>query len=1041
MRRAPWLALLPLLAGLAHGEDDVRFGRDVQPLLARHCLHCHGPDGEAREADLRLDTRDGLFAEGSDGRIVVPGNPAASELIRRITSDDPDTRMPPAEAKKPLTAEQIDTLRKWVSAGAEWEGHWAFVPPQRPTPPTSKFDEVARNPVDRFVLTRLEKAGLSPSPVASRERLIRRVSLDLTGTPPTPEEVDAFLAEDSPDAYERLVDRLLASPRYGERTAIEWLDAARYADTSGYQFDGPRDMWRWRDWVVEALNANQPFDEFSTEQLAGDLLPNATLDQRIATGFNRNHRGNSEGGIVPEEFAVEYVVDRIDTTATVWLGLTLGCARCHDHKYDPVSQREYYQLFDYFNDVPEHGRAIKEGNSPPYVTAPTRLQQDRFAALADRWNVAQVNWGNVEPDAAHEWQMWEKTVDPTKLAPWTIDDGLVAAVSFDGTIENTVEDAPAAKSTGEITFTDGPRGRAGLFDGDSFVDAGDVAGFEYRDPFTVTAWVKPEESASGGVVSRMSDDVYSDGWALHVENGRVQGLFVKRWLDDSLRVEAVDPLEPGVWQHVALTYDGSRSAAGVRLFVDGEERKLRVLLDALNQSFASDEPLRIGSTGTKRRFEGAIADVRVFERVLDERVAPELQVLSVAEPIGELVRGRERTRAQAVKSFQYFLRVAGPGKYRERLANAEKATRALIEFEASLPTVMVMEQLAESRPAFVLKRGEYDKPGERVEAGVPTALSESTNRAPGRDRLGLARWLFDPRHPLTARVAVNREWQRFFGRGIVETTEDFGTQGTPPTHPELLDWLATEFVRTGWNVKRLHRLIVTSATYRQAAAVTPALLERDPANRLLARGPRFRLPAEVVRDQALAAAGLLVERVGGPSVKPYQPEGLWAEIASTKTYERSDGPDLYRRSLYSYVKRTVANPAMSVFDATTRESCLVRRTRTNTPLQSLALQNGTTYVEAARVLAQRSLALDDPADRLQWMFRRVLVRRPTNRELSILTGALDAHREHFAEHREAARELVRVGDAAVPDATDPVELAAHTAVASLILNLDEAVTP
>jgi hypothetical protein len=767
------------------GQAAIDFNRDIRPILSENCFRCHGPDEGERKAKLRLDTRDGALKElRSGGHAVVPGHAAKSALVERITTADLKERMPPPQSKKRLTAQQIDLLRRWIDQGARWSEHWAFVPPRRPALPPVADKTWPRNAIDHFILARLEKEGLKPSPEADRIRLIRRVTLDLTGLPPTPAEVDAFLADRGPSAYEKVVDRLLASPHFGERLALEWLDAARYADTHGYHIDAGRDMTRWRDWVIDAFNRNLPFDQFTIEQLAGDLLPDATLRQKVASGFNRNHMINFEGGAIPEEYLNAYIVDRVNTTSTVWLGLTVACAQCHDHKYDPISQKEFYRLYAFFHNVPENGLDGSKGNAAPVIRVPTRQQERR-------------------------------------------------------------------------------------------------------------------------------------------------------------------------------------------------------------------------------------------QRELDEAI-----------------------------------RQAGADKARLAKLRQERA-----EVEKRIPTAMVMQEMPRTRDTFMLVRGEYDKKGPKVTAGTPAALPPLPKGA-SANRLGLARWLVDPGHPLTARVAVNRYWQMFFGTGLVKTAEDFGAQGEPPSHPELLDWLAVEFMnptsaplgsgsRTHWDVKALLRLIVTSATYRQSSVVTQLLLARDAENRLLARGPRLRLQAEFIRDQALAVSGLLNREIGGASVFPYQPAGLWQELASRQDsknwsaqfFVQSHGKDLYRRTMYTFWKRTSPPPTLVTFDAPDRETCTVRRSRTNTPLQALVLMNDPTYVEASRKLAERLMKQADTTDeRITFAFRLVTARRPTSKEVEVLRRVFNRQMDVYREDTKAALKLLGVGEAPRDERLPPAELAAWTVVASVILNLDETIT-
>ncbi len=1004
-------ALLPLLllAPAQPAEATVDFNRDVRPILADHCYQCHGPDAGKRKAKLRLDIDP---AAQKRDPVIVPGKPNESELIRRVTAtaDDLD-KMPPMNIGRTLSEKQIGILKKWVEQGGKWDVHWSYV--QIKSPEIPKTTHRTSNPIDNFVFSRLERDGLTPSKEADRVTLIRRMTFDLTGLPPTPAEVDAFVNDKSANAIEKLADRLLASPRYGERMAWRWLEAARYADTHGYQTDGERDMWRWRDWVIEAYNRNLPFDRFTIEQLAGDMLPNATLDQRIATGFNRNHRGNSEGGIVPEEYAVEYVVDRVETTATVWLGLTVGCARCHDHKFDPISQKEFYQLYAYFNSIPEKGRAVKNGNSPPYIKAPTREQEKKLAVLDAKLKAAEKVWADLQPEVAKEQEKWAQDAK-ADVKDWQPDRGLLKRWNFDAPL---------------------------TFDGERFTNAGNVGDFGYDDRFAFALWMRSRK-LTGAILSRMPEEPEAEGYAVELIDGKIRVSLTKRWLDDALRVETDAIVKENELYHVAVTYDGSRLAAGVKIYVNGVEQKTKVLLDELNQSFQNKEPFRIGSAGSKgTRFGGLMNDVRVYGRTL---AAKEVAVLAVWSPLTDILakKADDRTAAERDKLRMYFLEVAGPPEVRKPFLALRELREARAKFWESVPTVMVMEELPTPRDAFVLIRGEYDKRGAKVGRAIPAALAEQGANAPRSpaNRLELAKWLVDPKNPLTARVAVNRMWQLHFGKGLVRTGEDFGTQGEYPSHPELLDWLAAEFAKD-WDVKRLHKLIVTSATYRQSSRVTKELLERDPDNRLLARGPRLRLSAEMIRDQALFASGLLVERQGGPSVRPYQPAGLWNELSGTGDYKPDTGENLYRRSLYTFWKRTVPPPTLGVFDTSMRETCWVRETRTNTPLHALTLLNDVTFVEAARVLAQRVMKEEVTAEkRLARAFQLLTARAPTEAEAKVLLAALERQLASYKKNPESAAKLLRVGDSKPDPKLDVAELAAYASVCSLILNLDESVT-
>jgi hypothetical protein len=1015
--------VLPAFASAA----PVEFNRDVRPILSDHCYQCHGPDKAKRKAGLRLDTEEGVRS------MVVAGKPHESDLFRRTTAEDVKERMPP-KSGRPLARQQIETLRRWIDEGAKWQKHWAFIPPQRPAVPGVRGQgSGVSNPIDLFIVSRALIAGLTPSHEADRLTLLRRVTLDLTGLPPTAEEVERARNDKQEDWYERAVDRLLASPRFGERMAIDWLDAARYADSNGYQSDGERFMWRWRDWVLEAINANMPFDRFTIEQLAGDMLPNPTLEQRIATGFNRNHRGNAEGGIVPEEYAVEYVVDRVDTTMAVWQGLTIGCARCHDHKYDPLSQKEYYQLFAYFNNVPEWGRAIKFGNSPPMIPAPTREQREQLREVEKQLAEAEDDFTHLKAAIAKDRLSFEAAMaKATRMDPRidsTIASGLSRQITFEEEKDLVVHDGKSPDRAGRI-------GRGANLDGKSYLEAGDIGAFGFYDKFSLSAWIQSRGN-SGVIVSRVNEALRGDGYMLRIDNGKLQFTLTKRWLDDAVRVESEQSVNTGRWHHVLATYDGTRLASGLKLHIDGVEVKTRVLLDELNQSFENTAPFRVGAGGGgEGRFDGMIDEVRIYSRCLNEI---EAKVLSATESIARIaaIPPSKRTPGQEVKLREYHLRNLSGffGDVHRKMVALRERRDSLIE---SFPSTMVMEEMRKPRDAFVLIRGQYDRRGDKVGPDVPQALVAKPQAA--TNRLDLARWLVSRDNPLTARVMVNRYWQHYFGTGLVKTAEDFGSQGEAPSHPELLDWLAVEFMDSGWDVKAMQRLLVTSATYRQSSKVTPEQMQKDPANRLLSRGPRLRLSAETIRDQALFASGLLVENVGGPSVKTYQPPGLWEEVSGV-AYKPDREESLYRRSLYTYWKRTVTPPAMAAFDATAREACTVNRARTNTPLQALALLNDVPFVEASRTLAERvMLDAAAPEERLKLAFLRAVGRQPSARELQILQAGFERHRQHYRGNEEAARKVVRIGERKADPRLDVRELAAYTAITSLILNLDEVIT-
>ncbi|MFN0165109.1 MAG: DUF1553 domain-containing protein [Bryobacteraceae bacterium] len=1027
---------LALTAAASMSAAPVEFNRDVRPILSDKCFSCHGPDAAVKRIPLRLDSEAAAKADLGGRRAVVEGKPEESVLIQRITAEKRAMRMPPVHTGLKLTDAQIGTLRDWIAQGGKWEKHWSFLPPKRTALPQLQSDW-PRNPIDYFVLARLEKEGLTPAPEASREALIRRVSLDLTGLPPTPAEIDSFLRDASPRSYEKVVDRLLSTPRYGERMAARWLDAARYADTNGYQFDGEREMWRWRDWVIDAFNRNQPFNQFALDQIAGDLEPGATLDQKIATGFSRNHRANTEDGIIPEEYAVEYVVDRIETTSTVFLGLTMGCARCHNHKYDPITQKEFYRLFAYFNNVPENGRAMKYGNSPPLIPAPTREQQAALDAVNQRIAAAERFLHDRAALAATSQQDWERSLKGEQF--WAPAVEVASAFPLD--------QADDLKPAGEVGFVPGLAGQAAQFDGTSLLMAPGAGALDIDDRFSITAWIRSDRTPNGAVVTHMSDKPEGKGYGLYAVEGKLHFHLTSNYVNDALRVETAPVLESGKWHHVAVTYAGSKMAEGVRLFVDGRPVEFTVGMETLYRPFRNagakfTEPLRIGGGGgPQNRFRGLIDDVRLYTRLLNE---DQIAAAALGVPLNRLAAkpAAQRTTPESNALRWQFLATAAPAEVREAWTRLEALHREREQLERTFPTVMVMAERPQPRQTHFLIRGHYSTPGEAVEPGLPAVLPPLPPGAPN-NRLGFARWLIDPDNPLLARVAVNRLWQMLFGMGLVKTTEDFGSQGEWPSHPELLDWMACRFIDGGWDTKALLKTVVMSATYRQDSKASAELLQRDPENRLLARGPRVRMPAEMVRDQALFAAGLLTLKVGGPSVKPYQPEGLWKDlIMQDMEYVQSKGPDLYRRSLYTFWKRTVAPPMMMNFDAANREACVVRENRTNTPLQALNLMNDVTFIEAARWIGRRMIREGGaaPESRLRFGFRLVTSRGPTPAEEELLRHSLNYHLDHFAGKVEDAQRYLRQGDTPPDPALNPGELAAYASVASLLLNLDEAIT-
>ncbi len=959
----------------------------------------------------------------------------------------------------------MHTVRIIVAAGitlllaagalfAEPARHWAYVRPERPPLPAVDDGGWCRTPIDAFVLERMRLAGFQPAPEATRETLIRRVTFDLTGLPPTPEQVDRFLADRSPDAYERLVDRLLASPRYGERMATPWLDAARYADTHGYHADSHRDMWAWRDWVVGAWNRNMPFDEFTIEQLAGDLLPGATDAQRLASGMHRNTMLNFEQGAIAEEYLTEYVADRVMTTATVWLGQTLQCARCHDHPYDPFTQRDYYRLFAYFNNVSEQGLDGRTGNAAPLMPVPTAEQRVRLEQLdAEIARLTQLIERRRAELAARP-ETWLPALEAEASTSLPPADTLLYCPFDESEGQNVADESgrPAGQLEGSAQWiTAGRFHGALLLDGESHVTF-DVAQrplprWDRHDAFSVALWIYPTTRDPMTLLAMRGDDRAAPGWELAIDDGRLRFEMTHDADKNTLAVHSQQPIELRRWQHVALTYDGSSRAAGAALYVNGKQQELVTDLDALTGTIAGHVPLRLGRR-LDAGFRGMVDELRLYGRALD---AAEAARLAGSDPLAALlaIAPEQRTAAQSELLLTEYLRHVDELTKTWQHAR-QRAQLEMRELRRAVPTVMVMDERPERRPTFVFERGDYQRPGEQVEPGVPELLLPAGDLPP--NRLGLALWLTDSRHPLTARVTVNWLWQLCFGTGLVATPEDFGTRGEPPSHPELLDWLAVELVDSGWDVKHLLRMMVCSATYRQSSHVGEEAYAQDPENRWLARGSRRRLSAEMIRDAALAASGLLVERMGGPGVFPYQPEGLWEAIAynpeefTAQVYVPSRGADLYRRSLYTFWKRTSPPPGLTLFDAPNRETCVVRRSTSNTALQALVLMNDPTYVEAARGLAEHTLLEETSTDdaRLDAMFRRVLARRPSDAERSLLHAALARMRAHFAEQPESAAAFLRVGDAPLARPLDSpdvaAEVAAWTTLASSLLNLDEAIS-
>ncbi len=1070
----------------AIAAPTIDFNRDIRPILSDHCYACHGPDDNKRKSGLRLDQKESAFSELKSGEhAIVPGQPDTSSLVTRILSADPDDLMPPPENGKPLTREQIDLLVRWVKEGAPWKNHWSFIPPERAQPPEVGRPDWPANDLDRFILERIERTGLEPAPEADRPTLLRRVTFDLTGLPPTPEEVDAFVADASPDAYSKVVERLLASPHYGERMTMNWLDLARYADTSGYHFDGVRFMWLWRDWVIKAFNENKRYDEFTVEQLAGDLLPQATRDQRIATGFVRNNMTNDEGGADPDEYLNKYVADRVSTLGNVWLGMTVACAECHDHKFDPLKTTEFYQLYAFFHNVPEKGLdRIRTDNPPPRLPVPTIEQAMQFVEADFTLRDAEKTLQDRNNELGETQEKWERE---TLAAPPAIADeaGLFAWLRLDDslTVVTNPTNAPAAsptaspevaspepEATGAIfvrddkpEFADGRLGRSLKFDGRMHLELGPLAAFDHTNAFSYGAWVKAQ--SSGAILSKMEKGPGFRGFDLFVNDNRFEVHLSHQFPDDAIKVKTREQFTGG-WRHVLVTYDGTGKAAGLKLYVDGRLREFETEKDTLKGSIANAEPVRLGSRRGEGHFKGQLDDVRFYDRAL---TVEDARLIAFEGMITILNKSRGNRSDEERSDLARFYRENYAVDYLRAEAALAKARKEKNDLIAAIPTSMIMEEMNPPRETYRLVRGDFRTKGERVYPGTPEYLPPlrraKVSNEKGRlkvgyadeapeagwqpNRLDLAAWLVAPEHPLTARVTVNRYWAMFFGAGLVNTINDFGSQGEWPSHPELLDWLAARF-RDGdpaaappvkpWDVKALVRLIVTSRTYRQSSVASPEKRERDPYNRLLARSPRLQLDAEFVRDNALAVSGLLNAKIGGGSVKPYQPPGLWDGTDSV--FVQDHGEDLYRRGMYVFWRRSAHYPAFATFDAPNREVCTFVRQRTQTPLQSLVLMNDPAFVECARGLAQRVMK-EEPDDldrRLLRAFRLTLGRVPSEDELATLKRTYEQQLAVFQEDPKAVEELLKVGESKVPESLDRVKLAAMTAVANVLLNLNETIT-
>ncbi|MFM8633269.1 MAG: DUF1553 domain-containing protein [Planctomycetia bacterium] len=1036
----------------ADGAAPLSYNEHIRPILVENCFGCHGADSAGRKADLRLDDRDAAVESGA----IAPGDPDSSVALDRIFSDDPEEVMPPPAVKKVLSHEQKELLKRWIAEGAEYQPHWSFIPPKRPELPAVRNKAWVRNPIDSFILARLEKEGLAPAAEADRRTLARRLALDLTGLPPEPAVVDAFVADPHPDAYERLVDALLASLEWGEHRGRHWLDYARYADTHGIHFDNYREMWTYRQWVVNAFNRNMPFDQFTILQLAGDLVsnhgPNASpeqiLDNKVASGFNRCNMTTNEGGVIAEEYLVLYTRDRTETTSAVWLGLTTGCAVCHDHKFDPLSQKEFYELSAFFNNTTQ---AAMDGNihdTPPILPVPRVEDRPRFAALEREIPATKTAAADRRKTARPEFDAWVKGLTPeiarrtapqdTPALEMPLAEGKDAATRIRQGGKEI--DLPLVLGK-DSTWKEGPGGRPSLLLHGVVAELPNVGDVEFDQSFAVAFQVQCDEfERPGGIVARCTPGDNRRGWTVYADQRRIAIDIAHEGSENTLRVTADKQLKPDQWTHVAVSYDGSGTAAGVSIFYDGTAMPKRTLKDNLQKRTVRVEaPLTVGGrSGGDFPAQGiGLADLSIWGRSLS---ASEIMRLSIEPTFADVLKLPADERPRAADGLLEWWFTTLDASYQSIMATLAGLESEEAAIRKRGTVAHVMNEKNEMAKAHILDRGEYDKRKDEVKPDTPDILPPFPEHLP-KNRLGLAQWLLLQEHPLTARVTVNRFWQEVFGTGLVRSSGDFGVTGELPSHPELLDWLAIEFVESGWDVKKLFKLMVSSAAYRQSAAATPEKLAKDNANRLLSRGPRFRMDAEMVRDHALAASGLLVRQIGGPSVKPYQPDGVWEAVSmggNTNRYQRDKGENVYRRSMYWFWKRSAPPASMDIFNAPSRESCCVKRERTNTPLQALVTLNDPQFVEAARALADRALEVagDTDESRIEFITKRLIGRPFTSDEVAVVKQSLADLAAWYKDHPDEAKQLIVVGDSK-PRAADPIQLASWTMLTNQLMNLDE----
>lgn len=1032
-------------------EEPLQYTRDIRPILAEYCFACHGQDSASREADLRLDIRD----EALDFGAIEPNDPDSSELIRRIYSDDEDFIMPPQHMKKPMKDEERERLKRWIQEGAKYEEHWALTNPQKPELPTVTDASWPRNAIDHFVLNRLESEGLKPAKALEPRAIFRRLHLDITGLPPQPADIESFEAEfnkNSEEAMSTWIDRLMATPAWGEHRGRYWLDAARYADTHGMHYDNYREMWPYRDWVIRSFNSNQPFDQFTIEQLAGDLLENPTTEQLIATGFQRCNMTTNEGGTIEDENLAIYAADRVQTFGWVYLGLTTNCCQCHDHKFDPLTMKDYYSLAAFFRNTTQKGL---DGNSKdgrgPVIRVPSEEDKKRWDVI-DSEIAAAVKARKQRRAAANDpFLAWLKTIQPVDFRGKQPQKNLLVSLPLNEGSGNEIAAVVAGNdfvptATGDLDWSvEGKFGSAVLFKPGHTIEVGSAGDFARDQPFSHSEWIRtPQVNQNSSPVARMDEQNAHRGWDLFFANGHLAVHLIQSWPGNAIKVTTKAKLiKPNTWHHVCVTWNGSGKPEGISIYVDGIKRPTNINTNNLkpDADIRTTTPMRIGQRSQSAVFNGSVQDFQLFDRLLtqDEIVAlrnSELMALALETP------AEQRTESQKSDLFEHYLN-EHDSEFTQLAAAVESLQQEKADIESRSPITHVQVERKDQPPmANILMRGQYDKVGAKVTATTPEALHSFPNDAPA-NRLGLAQWVVDPANPLTARVTVNRFWQEVFGQGIVVTTEDFGVMGSLPSHPDLLDWLATDFVENGWDVKRFYKQIFMSATYRQASVTTPEKLLKDRDNLLLSRGPRFRMDAEMVRDYALTVSGLRSDVKFGPGVRPYQPSNIWDVVGlpggNTRNYRQDEGEKLYRRSVYMFWKRMAPPPSLEAFNAPNREVCTVRRERTNTPLQALVTLNDPQYVEAARNLAENVIPLkEDPNSIANEIALRVLGRKFSETELAIV---LQSHRDfaaHYESHPEDAEELLKIGNSPTNESLNPPTVAAWTMTCNQIMNLDEA---